>query len=68
MTDTPLDQHQLDAYLIAPLLSKAQLVQAGGVLKFWEDRLLTEPELARMALDFLTAPGMSIVGIESFPI
>jgi len=34
---------------------------AGGVLQYWEKLVATRPHLARMALDFLSAPGESSV-------
>ena len=32
---------------------------AGGILRYWEQRLEAQPQLARMALDFLSAPGQA---------
>lgn len=38
-----------------------------GVLRYWDNASSTRPQLARMALDFLSAPGMLIfVRLASF--
>jgi len=55
MNNTLLDP--LDAYLDSACMSKAQLANIGGVLKYWEHARTTQPRLAQMALDFLSAPG-----------
>lgn len=52
----------IEAYLAAPVVSKSDLSEAeggyrAGVLAYWEKALPTRPRLARMALDFLSAPG-----------
>jgi hypothetical protein len=58
-TTTPSAHHPdtIDAYLESPPLTAQELEQAGGPLAYWERALVTRPRLARMALDFLTAPG-----------
>ena len=38
-------------------MSSWDIENAGGVLQYWEKQATTRPHLARMALDFLTAPG-----------
>ena len=41
---------------------------AGGILHYWERQLGTRPQLAQMALDFLSAPGQvppSVLSIRS---
>ena len=38
-------------------MSSQDIENAGGVLQYWEKQATTRPHLARMALDFLTAPG-----------
>lgn len=40
-----------------PLVSTHEISGTGGVLQYWEKLMATRPHLARMALDFLTAPG-----------
>lgn len=52
----------IEAYLAAPVVSKSDLSEAeggyrAGVLAYWEKALPTRPRLARMTLDFLSAPG-----------
>jgi hypothetical protein len=39
-------------------MSSDDLKQSGGPLVYWEQARRTRPQLARMALDFLSAPGM----------
>ena len=55
MNNTLLDP--LDTYLDSARMSKAQLADIGGVLKYWEHACTTQPRLAQMTLDFLSAPG-----------
>lgn len=47
----------MDGYLAEPKISDTELFQAKGPLLYWEAALQTRPRLARMALDFLSAPG-----------
>jgi len=44
-------------YLKEPVVSIHEVHAAGGVLQYWEKLMATRPQLARMALDFLSAPG-----------
>ena len=48
---------QLDFYLADKIVPAAVIDSAGGILCYWEQRLSTQPQLAQMALDFLSAPG-----------
>jgi hypothetical protein len=52
------DPDSIEAYLTAPQVSTEDVQQAGGLLNYWEQARKSRPRLARMALDFLTAPGM----------
>ena len=47
----------IDTYLNEPPVNPQVIENAGGVLLYWEKLAVTRPHLARMALDFLTAPG-----------
>ena len=47
----------IDVYLKELLVSEREVNHAGGVLQYWENLATTHPHLARMALDFLSAPG-----------
>lgn len=47
----------MEGYLAEPRISDTELTHAGGPLLYWEAALPTRPRLARMALDFLSAPG-----------
>jgi hypothetical protein len=51
------DPDTFEAYLADPRLPAAHIKEAGGVLKYWEQARASRPRLARMALDFLSAPG-----------
>lgn len=57
LSDFPPDS--IEAYLSSPCVATSDIEEAGGVLSYWEKALKTRPRLARMALDFLSAPGMS---------
>jgi hypothetical protein len=47
----------IEAYLSLPPVSKKEILDAGGVLKYWDAACCSRPHLAQMALDYLTAPG-----------
>ena len=47
----------MEGYLAEPRISDTELTHAGRPLLYWEAALPTRPRLARMALDFLSAPG-----------
>ena len=51
------DPNTREGYLAEPRISDTELTHAGRPLLYWEAALLTRPRLARMALDFLSAPG-----------
>jgi hypothetical protein len=54
------DIDSLETYLASPLVSETDIAQAGGLLLYWEQARANRPKLAKMALDFLTAPGTSL--------
>ena len=41
-------------------MGQSVIDDAGGVLCYWEQQLATQPQLARMALDFLSTPGEAL--------
>ena len=47
----------IQAYLDSPLVPNEEIKAAGGVLKCWELARATCPQVAQMALDFLSVPG-----------
>jgi hypothetical protein len=47
----------MDLYLLSGSVDQSTVDDAGGVLHYWEKQLKTQPQLAQMALDFLSAPG-----------
>ena len=51
----------IEAYLSAPIMSSEDLKVSGGPLVYWEQARRTRPRLARMALDFLSAPGRFVI-------
>ena len=52
--------NSIEAYLDSQTIAKSEVTAAGGALKYWESLRTTRPRLARMALDFLSAPGLII--------
>lgn len=50
----------MDLYLQGDTVDQSVIEDAGGVLCYWEQELKTRPQLAQMALDFLSAPGEPI--------
>ena len=50
----------MDLYLQGDIVDQSVIDDAGGVLSYWEQELKTRPQLAQMALDFLSAPGEAI--------
>jgi len=46
-------------------VSPYEINNAGGILQYWERLAKTRPRLARMALDFLTAPGRFTISRDS---
>lgn len=49
----------IETYLKEAVVTKEGIVAAGGYLNYWSAALKTRPFLARMALDYVSAPGMS---------
>jgi len=59
MTGSNFNPDSIEALLSEPPVSSSDLKLAGGPLLHWERALPTRSRLARMALDFLSAPGES---------
>jgi hypothetical protein len=55
------DLDTIETYLSDAQVSKSDVDQAGGVLGYWEQACASRPNLAWMALDFLSAPGERVV-------
>lgn len=55
----PSNTDTIQAYLDSPVVSRDVLTQHGGVIPYWNNELTCRPRLARMALNYLTAPGKS---------
>ncbi|KIJ05696.1 hypothetical protein PAXINDRAFT_141102 [Paxillus involutus ATCC 200175] len=64
--DSSTDPDSIEAYLDLPPVAKSEVKAAGGVLKYWENRHAITPRLARMALDFLSAPASSVDAERAF--
>lgn len=47
----------IEAYLNEPVTPKNAVIAAGGLLPWWETQRARRPNLTRMALAYLTAPG-----------
>ena len=59
--DSPtMSLDHMDLYLQGDVVDQSVIDDAGGVLCYWERELKTRPQLAQMALDFLSAPGEAI--------
>ena len=50
----------MDLYLPGDAVHQSVIDDAGGVLCYWEQELKIRPQLAQMALDFLSAPGEAV--------
>jgi hypothetical protein len=60
--EEPVAKHgydHIETYLKEPVVIKKGIVAAGGYLNYWSKILTTRPHLAQMALDYVSAPGMS---------
>ncbi|KAJ7203177.1 hypothetical protein B0H12DRAFT_1243849 [Mycena haematopus] len=60
----------IEAYLASPPMAESKLTLAeeeggyrAGILRYWDNALSTRPQLARMALDFLSALASSVVSV-----
>ena len=53
----------IEIYLDSPPIPKSEVKAARGVLKYWENSHTTQPKLACMALDFLSAPGLILFAL-----
>ncbi|EUC53992.1 hypothetical protein RSOL_025900, partial [Rhizoctonia solani AG-3 Rhs1AP] len=53
------DTDSIYSYLETPVVPSDVIRQYGGVIPYWNAQLDSRPRLARMALDYLTAPGKS---------
>ena len=62
-----LSHDSIEAYLNAPnIVSHAEILSAGGILKYWHHMRATQPRLAQMALDYLSAPASSVDAERAF--
>jgi hypothetical protein len=59
--DSCMFHDSIEAYLDSPKIPIEEINQVGGILKYWEQALTLRPGVARMALDFLSAPGMFLL-------
>jgi len=50
----------MDLYLQGDVVDQSVINDAGSVLCYWEQELKTRPQLAQMALDFLSTPGEAV--------
>jgi hypothetical protein len=54
------DLDTIETYLAEPPIPKEVIKSSGGGLKYWESMISSRPKLAKMAIDFLSAPGVFI--------
>lgn len=55
--------HPIVQYLQDPTVPKKTITNHGGYLGYWKSQLQYPPEIARMALHYLSAPGKSRIKI-----
>ena len=48
----------IETYLGEPVLTADSIAAAGGYLNYWQTSLKTRPCVTRMALDYVSAPGI----------
>ncbi|CAE6470543.1 unnamed protein product [Rhizoctonia solani] len=56
----PANADTIQAYLDAPVVPPEVLAEHGGVIGYWNNELSRRPRLARMSLDYLTAPAPNV--------
>ncbi|CAE6455658.1 unnamed protein product, partial [Rhizoctonia solani] len=56
----------IHSYLETPVVPPDVIRQCGGVIPYWNNQLDSRPRLARMALDYLTAPASSVDAERAF--
>ncbi|QRV87680.1 hAT family dimerization protein [Ceratobasidium sp. AG-Ba] len=56
----------IEAYFNSPCISSEIIAQHGGILGYWHHELKRRPAVARMALDYLTAPATSVDAERAF--
>ena len=54
----------IKTYLKEPVVIKVGIVAAGGYLSYWSRVLTACPCLVQMALDYFSAPGMSVFNLH----
>ena len=65
--EEPVAKHgydHIETYLKEPVVIKEGIVAAGGYLSYWSKVLTARPRLAQMALDYVSAPGMSVFNLH----
>ena len=65
--EEPVAKHGFDdieTYLKEPVVLKEGIVAAGGYLSYWSKVLTAHPCPAQMALDYVSAHGMSVFNLH----
>ncbi|CUA75984.1 hypothetical protein RSOLAG22IIIB_01988 [Rhizoctonia solani] len=60
------DIDSIHSYLETPVVPLDILWQYGGIIPYWNAQFASRPRLARMALDYLTAPASSVDAERAF--
>ena len=51
------DPNTISTYLTDPVIKSSAVKEAGGVMKYWDRATQHRPQVAKMGLDFCSAPG-----------
>jgi hypothetical protein len=51
------DPDTIATYLVDPVIWLSTIKEAGGIMKYWHQAIEQRPRLAKMGLDFCSAPG-----------
>jgi len=65
-SSVPPTLDELEVYLNEPVMDPKALKTFGGVLKYWESEMKSSPNLAKMGLDFCSAPASSVDAERAF--
>jgi hypothetical protein len=55
--DDAQDPDTITTYLADPVVKPSVIKEAGGIMKYWDQAAKHRPQVAKMGLDFCSAPG-----------
>jgi hypothetical protein len=56
-SDDVQDPDSIATYLADPVIKSSVIKEAGGIMKYWNRATEHRPRVAKMGLDFCSAPG-----------